>query len=111
MAVPPNGIPCKKCGNKLHDGDLSVFHTIDVCPHCGYVYRETKKENMDLYTIIIIRNLDNDSHKLTSEQINLLRNSINNTIPDSPDGLMVKLAFADALIDAMNQKGPNQNKE
>lgn len=103
MATPPNGIPCIKCGKKLHSGHIYMFHTIDVCPHCGYVFRETKKESEDFYTIVILKNMDNDSHKLTYDQIKKLRDTIN-SFPDSPDGLMIKLAFADALIDAMNQK-------
>lgn len=34
--IPPNGIPCKKCGTKLHSGDLYLKTT--TCPQCGYVY-------------------------------------------------------------------------
>ena len=57
----------------------------------------------DFYTIVIIKNMDNECTKLTHRQIIKLRDTIN-SFPDSPDGLLIKLAFADAIIDAYNQK-------
>jgi len=37
--TPPEGIPCKHCGKQLCSGD-SVGHIPDVCPHCGFVYKD-----------------------------------------------------------------------
>lgn len=92
-------IPCKGCGELLCKSDSPMP---DECPHCGLIYKE-KKKSEDSYTVVILKNLDNDSHKLTHAQIMKLRDTIN-SFPDSPDGLMIKLAFADALVDTMNQK-------
>ena len=57
----------------------------------------------DTYSIVLLKNVDIDTHKLTHDQIRKLRDTID-SFPDSPDGLMIKLAFADAFIDALLQK-------
>jgi hypothetical protein len=38
---PPNGIPCKKCGETLSSGDpyLSIP---DTCPKCEFIYKKPK---------------------------------------------------------------------
>ena len=50
--------------------------------------------------------METDSHKLTFEHMSKLRDTIN-SLPDSEEGLMIKLAFADAFIDALNQIDSN----
>ena len=60
----------------------------------------------DFYTIVILKNMETDSHKLTFEHMSKLRDTIN-SLPDSEEGLMIKLAFADAFIDALNQIDSN----
>ena len=57
----------------------------------------------EFYTIVIFKNLENGCHKLTHTQIMKLRDTIN-SFPDTHDGLVIKLAFADSLIYANNQK-------
>jgi hypothetical protein len=57
----------------------------------------------DTYTVVIIKNMDSPLvNKLTLNQLRKLRETIN-SFPDTEDGLKIKLAFADAFIDALNQ--------
>lgn len=56
----------------------------------------------DLFSIVIIKNIDNNMEKLIRKQLNKLRDTIN-SFPNSPDGAIIKLAFANAMIDALSQ--------
>lgn len=58
----------------------------------------------DTYSIVIIKNMDSPLiNKLTFNQIRKLRETIN-SFPDTEDGVKIKLAFADAFIDALTQQ-------
>ena len=56
----------------------------------------------DTYSIVLLKNVDTTTHKLTHDQVRKLRETID-SFPDSQDGLIIKLAFADAFIDALPQ--------
>ena len=61
MTTPPNGIPCKQCGEKLCSGDPSSKMP-DKCPHCGKVYRVQ-------YTSNYLKELKEWQEKVVKESI------------------------------------------
>lgn len=57
------------------------------------------------YTIVILKNVDTESEQLSYTQIMTMRDSLTK-LPETPENLKIKLAFADAIISAINQKDP-----